>query len=1335
MSYKGGTMMPRLLIKLCLFSIIWTQHFQVNLESTGQTQLTLFQSSITSLTPGDEIGIFDENGLTNYNNCNNEIGELLVGAGVWTGQQLSIVSIGSVDMCSFGGVQISGYVEGNPLKVKIYKPSTNLEYDAELTWSVGTGTFGDIIQSVSEIEIVDLYSCDDNNDAMSAFGGCENAVAALGCEFVFAGTPIFETCPITCDSCPAYGCLNENACNFDGNADSDDGSCWYANDGCSCDDGIHAEVDECGTCNGNGPEPGFDCDGNCVIHIDCEGVCGGDALEDNCGTCDSDNSNDCAQDCLGQWGGDAEYDNCGVCDGGDAYMDCAGTCSPSTPLGEYHDNLGMEYGARIDDCDVCSGGESGHIANSDMDECGVCFGDGIPDGDCDCYGNVFDECGECGGDGSDCNDDGGGGTGGDDGGWGSDCDGNEFWIGDGFCDIINNNQQCGYDGGDCCPGDCIDGTYSCIENGGDCYDCINPNSADNAPGGQCNDDGGGSDGSSVIGTSCGDGLIYDCAINCVNENVASSMIGDGICNDNNNEYFLNCPELDCDGGDCPIEYCDDDDGGTTPGEDDIEAYLSFGDLGGVVLTTLEIGNVSSNEICISAAILSGNDGHQLNVEIGNCLPFYEEYGNVDIYLLNLVDVGGFQFEITGADIFSASGGAASDAGFMTSASGSTTIGFSLTGSSIGAQDDDGGGDEGETEISYENDIQPIFNANCTSYCHSGGGNYAGGLDLTSYENLMAGTNAHGLVVNPGYADYSILIQKLSDNPPFGQQMPLNQPPLEASLVDLIAEWINAGAIGPDDSGPEEDIYGCTDPTAENYNPDATIEDGSCTYPPLGELGFSNYQMIGDGTSTIDIELDCEYAVNEVEISLSGVEIVDALGIESLENEDITITPSFILWSSTSTEIPSHSGAIMRLVFTTPFEDASLCFENSNIVTTVGIEYPAILGDCAQIPAGGLLTSIDIVPGWNWLSINLESTDMSLDNVFGSINGSASYLKSQNAYAEYYYGYGWWGTLETVSNIEMYKLIASQNNNITFEGTPVDVNSTSIPLTAGWNWIGYLPQSPLPINTALSSIDGVGTYIKNQTIYADYFDGYGWWGTLQELEPNNGYMLSTISDGELEYPSDEVASVSPEVEGGLQRQTNAYHQFEFNGSATIEVKSDEINIGENDYIIAYLNGENRGEVKAVENPFSESFVFPLMIHGDGEFIIEMKLYSHHEQIEYNLYPQVHYSPDMVKGNAVSPLILKTQSSELNIPHEFVVSPAYPNPFNPQSQIEFGIPKDSNVEINVLDVSGRKIETIMNSELNAGYHHFSWNGSQHSSGIYIIQIKSEFGTNIQKLMLIK
>jgi len=72
-----------------------------------------------------------------------------------------------------------------------------------------------------------------------------------------------------------------------------------------CDCFFHT-LDECGVCNGDTT--------SCQ---DCAGVLNGDNLQDMCGYCDNDSSNDCIQDCSGEWGGVAEYDVCGIC-GGDA---------------------------------------------------------------------------------------------------------------------------------------------------------------------------------------------------------------------------------------------------------------------------------------------------------------------------------------------------------------------------------------------------------------------------------------------------------------------------------------------------------------------------------------------------------------------------------------------------------------------------------------------------------------------------------------------------------------------------------------------------------------------------------------------------------------------------------------------------------------------------------------------------------------------------------------------------------------------------------------------------------------------------------------------------------
>lgn len=52
----------------------------------------------------------------------------------------------------------------------------------------------------------------------------------------------------------------------------------------------------------------------------------------------------------------------------------------------------------------------------------------------------------------------------------SECDGRAEYVGDGECEEYNNNEACGYDGGDCCECSCVDGLFTCGENGFDCAD-------------------------------------------------------------------------------------------------------------------------------------------------------------------------------------------------------------------------------------------------------------------------------------------------------------------------------------------------------------------------------------------------------------------------------------------------------------------------------------------------------------------------------------------------------------------------------------------------------------------------------------------------------------------------------------------------------------------------------------------------------------------------------------------------------------------------------------------------------------------------------------------------
>ncbi len=131
--------------------IFYDSYFTSNLTQTGESHLIIFSESITSLEVGDEIGVFDSNAILNYNNCNNSIGELLVGAGEWIGEQLEVVNIGSIDHCSIGGVQLAGYKSGNPIILKVWDESTQILHNATYTVSDGNDTFIPPFTVISEI--------------------------------------------------------------------------------------------------------------------------------------------------------------------------------------------------------------------------------------------------------------------------------------------------------------------------------------------------------------------------------------------------------------------------------------------------------------------------------------------------------------------------------------------------------------------------------------------------------------------------------------------------------------------------------------------------------------------------------------------------------------------------------------------------------------------------------------------------------------------------------------------------------------------------------------------------------------------------------------------------------------------------------------------------------------------------------------------------------------------------------------------------------------------------------------------------------------------------------
>jgi len=89
------------------------------------------------------------------------------------------------------------------------------------------------------------------------------------------------------------------------------------------------------------------------------------------------------------------------------------------------------------------------------------------------------------------------------------------------------------------------------------------------------------------------------------------------------------------------------------------------------------------------------------------------------------------------------------------------------------------------------------------------------------------------------------------------------------------------------------------------------------------------------------------------------------------------------------------------------------------------------------------------------------------------------------------------------------------------------------------------------------------------------------------------------------------------------------------------------------------------------------------------------------------------------SAVQSLLTKTEK-ENEIPEDFYLLQNYPNPFNPSTTIRFSIPEKSQVTLSLHDMLGREIAVLLNEEINAGVKETELDGSDLSSGVYLVRM---------------
>jgi hypothetical protein len=118
----------------------------------------------------------------------------------------------------------------------------------------------------------------------------------------------------------------------------------------------------------------------------------------------------------------------------------------------------------------------------------------------------------------------------------------------------------------------------------------------------------------------------------------------------------------------------------------------------------------------------------------------------------------------------------------------------------------------------------------------------------------------------------------------------------------------------------------------------------------------------------------------------------------------------------------------------------------------------------------------------------------------------------------------------------------------------------------------------------------------------------------------------------------------------------------------------------------------------------------------------------------------YSPDyngiyQIWSSVINLNQIGIRKIESTVPTDFSLSPNFPNPFNPETNIEFSLPKSGILSLKIYDINGREVENLFNGKTEAGKYRTVWNAKGNASGVYFLRAVFEGQIQTERLILTK
>ncbi len=387
-------------------------------------------------------------------------------------------------------------------------------------------------------------------------------------------------------------------------------------------------------------------------------------------------------------------------------------------------------------------------------------------------------------------------------------------------------------------------------------------------------------------------------------------------------------------------------------------------------------------------------------------------------------------------------------------------------------------------------------------------------------------------------------------------------------------------------------------------------------------------------------------------------------------------------------------------------------------------------------------TVEFNAGWNLISINVvpeedlwwreEGPDIIRMTDRLRIDEDFHHIELMKSGLGFFYSPAWgFNNIPYWNLAEGYQVKVDEDVEAEWTGLPIPAD-TDVPLNENWNMIAYFPTYELdargPDFYVLSPIiehviiakDGEGNFLST----AWQFSNMPPWRETQ------GYQVKVEEAVALNYP--------PEEEEFIARATTASPQTIPNTGRNMSVLVNSIkglSAAAGDEIRAYsIDGYPVGS-----GVIDSEGRCGLAVWGDDPSTETVDGLKENEVFELHISGQPLSLTNLREGNGFTyqtdAFTVVDLSGIETIPDEFYLSNAYPNPFNNVTALRYGVPQKSHISVEIFDLSGRLVKSLIDGERKAGAYSSTWKALDQSSGVYLVRMKAESFETTRKLMLVK